>query len=127
MTPASYDHTTDYYSVVVDIDAVTWSIQSQPIDSNATIDIQSTMSIVTASTGTSLDATVTLDSTAYEGMSVTVKVTAESTNIIRDITYMIERKDTCGNGLRWGTQDECDDGNTKDYDGCTYCRIDPGW
>ena len=26
MTPASYDHTTDYYSVVVDIDAVTWSI-----------------------------------------------------------------------------------------------------
>ena len=61
------------------------------------------MSIVTASTGTSLDATVTLDSTAYEGMSVTVKVTAESTNIIHDITYMIERKDTCGNGLRWGT------------------------
>lgn len=33
----------------------------------------------------------------------------------------------CGDGLNVGVW-ECDDGNLRDYDGCTeYCAIEDGW
>lgn len=85
------------------------------------------MVILAWSTTNVLDATVELDPAAFLGMTVTVEVTAESPNYTRDIVYVIDRKDICGNGLRWGLWDACDDGNVDANDGCTGCVVDPGW
>ncbi len=37
-------------------------------------------------------------------------------------------EDVCGDGLRIaGSDEECDDGNRNEEDGCTDCKVEPGW
>src|SRR4051794_25774834 len=42
-------------------------------------------------------------------------------------SYCTHFSGPCGDGIRQPDAEECDDGNTIPGDGCTQCRVDPGF
>lgn len=54
-------------------------------------------------------------------------VYAESRNYFQNLWLRFQRVDQCGDGKRWDSDEQCDDGNLFNGDGCYHCLVEPGW
>ncbi|OMJ95821.1 hypothetical protein SteCoe_717 [Stentor coeruleus] len=60
--------------------------------------------------------------------SISVKVYAETISLYTEYSFTIIKNDACGNGLRFSTAEQCDDGNNISNDGCdSFCMIENGY
>ncbi|CAG9323067.1 unnamed protein product [Blepharisma stoltei] len=60
--------------------------------------------------------------------SLKFTVHAETSSISQLYTFVIVKNDACGNGLRYSSTEQCDDGNLSSGDGCSSnCQIESGW
>lgn len=59
---------------------------------------------------------------------ISLQVQAETPSISSQYNITFIRLDSCGNGLRFSTSEQCDDGNSISNDGCSQlCTIEKDW
>ena len=59
---------------------------------------------------------------------ISIQVQAETASITSQYNITFIRLDSCGNGLRYSTSEQCDDGNLISNDGCSQlCTIEKDW
>ena len=95
-------------------------------NSNSIYEIFSYNDSIISSGGSSLSFALVPDFLSVSSI-FTLRVFAESRNWIKNYTIKIEKIDFCGNGKRFNTNEQCDDGNLIDNDGCSNCVVDTNW
>ena len=60
--------------------------------------------------------------------TIEVLTQAETKTFTKKYIFSFHKKDECGNGLRFATEEECDDGNNLSGDGCnSACKLEKGY
>ena len=60
-------------------------------------------------------------------LTIYLTVIAETPSLLTTYSIILFKNDTCGNGLRYTTEEQCDDGNTNNRDGCSsVCKVESG-
>ena len=99
----------------------------QTMDSKALISIYGTFVLPAQNSTHTLNTTIPLPNLSYYNQSLTVRVSAETASIYHVITLWIWKQDVCGNGRRYGSEEQCDDGNLVNGDGCSsLCLVESG-
>mmetsp|Transcript_7866 Transcript_7866/g.15196 ORF Transcript_7866/g.15196 Transcript_7866/m.15196 type:complete len:1261 (-) Transcript_7866:519-4301(-) len=115
------------YRVMIPLNVTSVEIVAEAEHANATVQVVTSYSVSIVSDDSLLSCIVDVPEEVVSGISIQLRVVAESTNVSRDIWLYIERQDVCGNGRRWNSIEVCDDGNSLAGDGCSFCKVDLNW
>lgn len=73
------------------------------------------------------NSSITLPSLPFYNQSITLLISAETRSIHRQVVLWVWKQDRCGNGLRYASTEQCDDGNLVNGDGCNAnCQVEAG-
>ena len=107
----------------------TWAnfpIVVKTTDQKAQISVYGTFVLGQNYTGT-VNSTLSLPTLPFYNQSLTLLISAETRSIHRQIVLWVWKQDRCGNGLRYSSEEQCDDGNLVSGDGCSAnCQIEAG-
>lgn len=107
----------------------TWTnfpILIKTVDPKAQISVYGTFILGQNYTGMA-NSTLPLPTLSFYNQSLTLQISAETRSIHRQIVLWVWKQDKCGNGLRYSSAEQCDDGNLVNGDGCSAnCVIEAG-
>jgi cysteine-rich repeat protein len=126
LTP-SFASSHSVYRAVIPVTLTSLDLQAVAAQPNATMSLMSGYSVDVVNDNSELVCTIEIPQAEVAGIKLQLRVTAESSNVFRDVWLYLERQDICGNGRRWSTEEACDDGNAYAQDGCDSCLVEPNW